>query len=43
MKKAHEIIYIRKISDRFKGKMKFDEIIEYYKYLFDKIGSYERD
>ena len=43
MKKVHEFIYIHKISSEFSEKMRFDELIEKHKSLFDKISSYGRD
>ena len=43
MKKVHEFVYIHKISNEFRKKMRFDEFIEKHKSLFDKISSYGRD
>ena len=43
MKKVHEFIYIHKINDEFKEKMRMGEIIEKHKSLFEKISSYGRD
>ena len=43
MKKVHEFVYIHKISNEFREKMRFDEFIEKHKSLFDKISSYGRD
>ena len=43
MKKVHEFVYIHKISNEFREKMRFDEFIEKHKSLFNKISSYGRD
>ena len=43
LKKVHEFIYIHQVSNEFKEKMRFDEIIEKHKSLFEKISSYGRD
>ena len=43
IKKVHDYIYIHKISNDFREEMRFDELIEKHKSLFDKIRSYGRD
>ncbi|RZP22770.1 MAG: hypothetical protein EVA26_02745 [Burkholderiaceae bacterium] len=43
MKKVHEFVCVHKISNEFREKMRFDELIEKHKSLFDKISSYGRD
>ena len=43
IKQVHEFMNIHDISDEFKQKMRFDEIIEKETELYKRISSYGRD